>query len=120
MPGADRKQQLRLVITSATLDGEKFSNFFKECPVLTISGRCFPVQVSHMIEKPDQPYLQLAVDKALDIHLYEPLGDILVFLTGQAEIEQVVHPHWWANGPCLLTSEEMSHTNNAYSMGQLR
>ena len=78
-----------MIVTSATLDGEKFSSFFTECPVLTISGRCFPVQVSHLLDKPEQPYLQLAIDKALDIHLYEPLGDILVFLTGQAEIEQV-------------------------------
>ena len=85
---AVREQPLRLVITSATLDGEKFSAYFAECPVLSIPGRCFPVQVSHLLEVPEQGYLQLAVDKALDLHLYEPPGDILVFLTGQAEIEQ--------------------------------
>lgn len=86
---ACREQALRLVITSATLNGEKFSTFFRDCPVLSIAGRCFPVHVSHLLDKPDQGYLQLAIDKALDIHLYEPPGDILIFLTGQAEIEQV-------------------------------
>ena len=78
------------MVTSATLDGEKFSNYFRGCPVLTIPGRCFPVQISHLMDAPEQPYLQLAIDKALDLHQYEGSGDILVFLTGQAEIEQVM------------------------------
>ncbi|KAK9787737.1 hypothetical protein WJX73_004248 [Symbiochloris irregularis] len=85
-----REQPLHLVVTSATLDGDKFSSYFRGCPVLTIPGRCFPVQLSHLLEAAEQPYLQLAVDKALDLHLYEEAGDILVFLTGQAEIEQAV------------------------------
>lgn len=59
--------------------------------MLTIPGRCFPVQISHVLEPPDQPYLQLAVDQTIDIHVYEPLGDILVFLPGQADIEQVTY-----------------------------
>lgn len=89
---ADRRASLRLVITSATLDGEKFSAFFTECPVLSIPGRCFPVQVRHALETPKEEYRQLAMDKALDLHLTEGDGDILVFLTGQAEIEQVWGP----------------------------
>ena len=42
-----RKPRLRLVITSATLDGEKFSTYFRDCPVFSIPGRCFEVAVVH-------------------------------------------------------------------------
>ena len=38
---------MRLVITSATLDGEKFSTYFRDCPVFSIPGRCYEVAVVH-------------------------------------------------------------------------
>ena len=48
--GSCRKPRLRLVITSATLDGEKFSTYFGDCPVFSIPGRCFEVAVVHASE----------------------------------------------------------------------
>ncbi len=44
------RSDLRLVITSATLDGEKFSAYFDDCPVMSIPGRCFPVDIVHSLE----------------------------------------------------------------------
>ena len=52
------RPELRLVITSATLDGEKFSAYFGDAPVMSIPGRCFPVDVVHSEEDHTKDYLQ--------------------------------------------------------------
>ena len=83
------KNKLRLVITSATLDGEQFSNFFMDCPVLRVPGRMYPVHIAFADEMPKQ-YIEACVDLALDLHLDEDEGDVLVFLTGQEDIEKAV------------------------------
>ncbi|KAF8068452.1 DEAH4 [Scenedesmus sp. PABB004] len=85
-----RRRPLKLLVTSATLDGEKFSAYFNDCPVFNVPGRCFPVDVIHSTEDHLQDYASAAVDAALQIHLHQPPGDILVFLTGQAEIDKAV------------------------------
>ena len=87
-----RRKPLKLIITSATLDSDKLSAYFGGCPVLTVPGRQYDVQIVHSAETHDRDYLAAAVDTAIDIHLHQPLGDILVFLTGQAEIQKV--PSW--------------------------
>jgi ATP-dependent RNA helicase DHX8/PRP22 len=81
---------LRLVVTSATLESAKFSAYFGGCPVLRVPGRAFPVAITHSPEDHAADYQAAAVDAAMDIHLRHPPGDILVFLTGQAEIERAV------------------------------
>lgn len=81
---------LKVVIMSATLDSELFSDFFNKCPVLRIPGKTFPVEIDYL-ETPTYDYLNLTIDKAVDIHLNEHLdGDILIFLTGAEEIEKCV------------------------------
>ena len=77
-----------MIITSATLDGEKFSTYFDSCPVLSVPGRCHEVQVIHTREEHRETYLQSGIDTALNVHLHQGPGDILLFLTGQAEIDQ--------------------------------
>lgn len=77
------------MITSATLDGQKFSTYFDDCPVFTVPGRTFEVQIVNSKENHVQDYLAAAVDTAMHIHLSEPAGDVLIFLTGQAEIDKV-------------------------------
>ena len=81
-----KRPDLKLVVTSATLDAEKFSTYFFECPIFTIPGRLFPVEVLYTKE-PEQDYLDAALITVMQIHLSEPAGDILVFLTGQEEID---------------------------------
>lgn len=77
---------LKIIVTSATLDSEKFSKFFNNCPILTIPGRTYPVEVLYTKE-PEMDYLSAALDTVIQIHISEPNGDILVFLTGQEEID---------------------------------
>ncbi|KAF6250725.1 DEAH-box nuclear pre-mRNA splicing factor [Scenedesmus sp. NREL 46B-D3] len=85
-----RQHRLKLLVTSATLDGEKFSAYFNDCPVFNVPGRCFPVDIIHSQDDHMQDYAAAAVDTALQIHLQQPPGDILIFLTGQAEIDKAV------------------------------
>lgn len=81
-----KRQDLKLIVTSATLDAEKFSKYFFECPIFTIPGRTFPVEILYCKE-PEPDYLEAALITIMQIHLSEPAGDVLVFLTGQEEID---------------------------------
>lgn len=81
-----RRPDLKTIVTSATLDADKFSNYFNECPIFSIPGRTFPVEIMYSRE-PESDYLDAALTTVMQIHLSEPGGDILVFLTGQEEID---------------------------------
>ncbi|KAI7826677.1 P-loop containing nucleoside triphosphate hydrolase protein [Kickxella alabastrina] len=81
-----RRPDLKVIITSATLDAEKFSKYFNNCPIFTIPGRTFPVEVLFSRE-PETDYMDSALMTVMQIHLTEPPGDILLFLTGQEEID---------------------------------
>ncbi|KAF0682799.1 Aste57867_25098 [Aphanomyces stellatus] len=80
------RPELKIIVTSATLDAEKFSHYFLDCPIFTIPGRTFPVEILYTKE-PEADYLDAALITVMQIHLSEPEGDILVFLTGQEEID---------------------------------
>ena len=81
-----RRPDLKLIVTSATLDAEKFSKYFFGCPIFTIPGRTYPVEVLYTKE-PESDYLDASLITVMQIHLSEPPGDILLFLTGQEEID---------------------------------
>ncbi|XP_077299684.1 ATP-dependent RNA helicase pea [Arctopsyche grandis] len=81
-----RRPELKLIVTSATLDAVKFSQYFFEAPIFTIPGRTFPVEVLYTKE-PETDYLDASLITVMQIHLREPPGDILLFLTGQEEID---------------------------------
>ena len=81
-----RRPEMKIVVTSATLDAEKFSSYFFKSPIFTIPGRTFPVEILYTKE-PESDYLDAAMITVMQIHLSEPAGDILVFLTGQEEID---------------------------------
>ncbi|XP_050406181.1 pre-mRNA-splicing factor ATP-dependent RNA helicase DHX16 isoform X1 [Patella vulgata] len=80
------RPDLKLLISSATLDAQKFSEFFDDAPIFRIPGRRFPVHV-YYTKAPEADYIDAAVVSVLQIHVTQPIGDILVFLTGQEEIE---------------------------------
>lgn len=82
-----RGDDFRLIISSATLDAERFSSYFDDASIFMIPGRMFPVDI-YYTKAPEADYLDAVVTTALQIHVSQPLpGDILVFLTGQEEIE---------------------------------
>lgn len=98
-----RRPDLKLIVTSATLDAEKFSNYFFECPIFTIPGRTYPVEVLYTKE-PEPDYLDASLITVMQIHLSEPQGDILVFLTGQEEIDtscEILYERMKALGPSV-------------------
>ncbi|KAF8058346.1 DEAH9 [Scenedesmus sp. PABB004] len=106
-----RRPELRLVISSATLEVDRLVSFFeaggaraaaaaapggaggapasRRPAVLSISGRTYPVQVHYALQ-PCADYVRAAVTAAVDIHREDVPGDVLVFLTGQEEVEQAV------------------------------
>jgi ATP-dependent RNA helicase DHX8/PRP22 len=96
-----RRPDLKVIVTSATLDADKFSAYFNECPIFTIPGRTFPVEILYSKE-PESDYLDTALVTVMQIHLTEPKGDILLFLTGQEEIDtacEILHERMKALGP---------------------
>jgi pre-mRNA-splicing factor ATP-dependent RNA helicase DHX38/PRP16 len=81
-----RRRDMKLIVTSATMNAEKFSRFFGNVPIFTIPGRTFPVEIMFS-KNPCEDYVDAAVKQVLNVHVSQPPGDILVFMTGQEDIE---------------------------------
>ncbi|KAG6207391.1 hypothetical protein E4U35_001004 [Claviceps purpurea] len=81
-----RRRDLKLIVTSATMNAKRFSDFFGGAPEFTIPGRTFPVDVLFH-RSPVEDYVDQAVQQVLSIHVSMDAGDILVFMTGQEDIE---------------------------------
>lgn len=91
---------LRVVIMSATVDAELFREFFElnetndesknTSVILSVEGRTFPVSI-YYTKVPVPDYVKATVEACINIHKGEKHGDILAFLTGQEEVEQVCY-----------------------------
>ncbi|KAL1643656.1 hypothetical protein SLS58_004671 [Diplodia intermedia] len=97
-----KRPELRIVVSSATLQAEDFLRFFagestedSNDPsvvggsigrIISLEGRMYPVDI-HYLEQPAEDYVERAVKTVFDIHTQEPEGDILIFLTGREEID---------------------------------
>lgn len=95
-----RRPDLRIIISSATLQAEDFLRFFSgDQPeengdaaersvgrIISLEGRMYPVDTMYL-EEPVEDYVERAVKTVFDIHASEPDGDILIFLTGREEID---------------------------------
>jgi pre-mRNA-splicing factor ATP-dependent RNA helicase DHX38/PRP16 len=102
-----RRTDLRLIVTSATMDAEKFASFFGNVPVFKIPGRTFPVEIFYA-KNPVEDHVDAAVKQAMQVHLggapgmaglFEIhsksssnenlcfIGDMLIFMPGQEDIE---------------------------------
>lgn len=82
------RPDLKLVVMSATLDAGKFQDYFDKCPLMSVPGRTHPVEIFYTPE-PERDYLEAAIRTVVQIHMCEEVkGDILLFLTGQEEIEE--------------------------------
>lgn len=82
-----RRRDLKLIITSATIDVERFSKHFNNAPIIEVSGRTYPVEVRYrpVVEDDDQDQLQ-GILNAVDELQAEGRGDILIFMNGEREI----------------------------------
>ncbi|KAK3872153.1 hypothetical protein Pcinc_022755 [Petrolisthes cinctipes] len=103
-----RRHDLKLIVTSATMDSRKFATFFGEVPVFTIPGRTFPVETFYS-RNVVEDYVEAAVKQALQIHLQAEEGDILVFMPGQEDIEVT----------CELIVEKLDEIDNAPQLAVL-
>ncbi|KAJ2915264.1 hypothetical protein MD484_g5130, partial [Candolleomyces efflorescens] len=95
---ARQRPDLKIVISSATMDALKFQNYFSKprrdadgdgvmpAPLFKIPGRMFAVEVFYT-QEPEPDYVEAAIRTVLMIHRAEDPGDILLFLTGEEEIE---------------------------------
>ncbi|KAH6904007.1 pre-mRNA-splicing factor ATP-dependent RNA helicase PRP43 [Coprinopsis sp. MPI-PUGE-AT-0042] len=88
---AKKRPDLKLIVMSATLDARKFQKYFSirsitQAPVLKILGRTHPVEIFYT-QEPEPDYVEAAIRTVLMIHRAEDPGDILLFLTGEEEIE---------------------------------
>ncbi|KAF7547679.1 hypothetical protein G7Z17_g7555 [Cylindrodendrum hubeiense] len=96
-----KRPDLKVIVTSATLNADKFSSYFDDAPIFTIPGRTFPVEILYSRE-PESDYVDTALVTVMQIHLTEPAGDILLFLTGQEEIDtacEILYERTKALGP---------------------
>ncbi|KAH7116146.1 P-loop containing nucleoside triphosphate hydrolase protein [Dendryphion nanum] len=98
-----KRSDLRVVVSSATLEAERFLDFFAPDPdekiygkskdefgwIIGIQGRVHPVEIQYLVE-PVNDYVERAVDTVMDIHSTEGDGDILLFLTGREEIDTAI------------------------------
>jgi len=78
---ARSRKDLKLLISSATMDAQKFSEYFDNAPVMEVPGRRYNVDV-YYTKNPESDFIEASVVTALQIHVSQPTGDILVFLTG--------------------------------------
>mmetsp|Transcript_1342 Transcript_1342/g.4649 ORF Transcript_1342/g.4649 Transcript_1342/m.4649 type:complete len:710 (+) Transcript_1342:121-2250(+) len=83
------RPSLKAVVMSATLEAEKFQGYFDGAPLLRVPGRTFPVEIFYT-QEPERDYLEAAIRTVCQIHLCEAPGDVLLFLTGEEEIEDAV------------------------------
>lgn len=82
-----KRPDFKLIISSATINAKKFSDYFDSAPIFNVPGRRYPVEIFYT-EQPEANYLSAAIITVFQIHMSQKNGgDILVFLTGQDEIE---------------------------------
>ncbi|GFR13080.1 probable ATP-dependent RNA helicase DHX35 [Trichonephila clavata] len=94
-----KRPSLKLIISSATFEAETIYKFFNKnetqdktkdtAVIISVEGRNYPVDIHYSLQ-PVPDYIKASVDTAIKIHLNENPGDILIFLTGQDEVEHAV------------------------------
>ncbi len=92
---SDRRPDLKIIITSATIDTATFSKAFNNAPIIEVSGRTYPVDVLYrpmeelLAESEDLTYIDAATETINEILSENRVGDILVFLPGERDIHEL-------------------------------
>lgn len=96
------REDLKLLVMSATIDTQKISNYLNKAPIITCPGRIFPVEITYLGKT--NTYLSVQVTKALNQLLKNSVsGDVLIFLPGQADIKR-----------CIQSAIEQNHSDTDY------
>ncbi len=92
-----KRRDLKLIITSATIDTEKFSQAFEDAPIIEVSGRMYPVELRYMPvqgyddpEQDDQGYVEAAAEAVDKIHRESRYGDVLIFMPTEQDITEAI------------------------------
>lgn len=100
----NKRPDLKVIITSATIDVERFSRHFNHAPIIEVSGRTYPVEVRYrpFVNDEDSSDDFQAIINAIDeLSVQDKLGDILIFLTGEREIRDLAE---------VLNKLDLQHT----------
>ena len=97
-----RRPDLKVIITSATIDVERFSKHFNNAPIIEVSGRTYPVEVRYrpVVEEDEQDQLQGILNAVEELQA-EGRGDILIFMNGEREIRDTAE---------ALQKQNLKHT----------
>jgi len=85
-----KRKDLKLIITSATIDTQKFSKAFEGAPIIEVSGRTYPVNVEYSPLEEEESLPEACCEKAADLLTSTNSGDILVFLPTESDIRETV------------------------------
>jgi ATP-dependent helicase HrpA len=89
-----RRPELKVIVTSATIDPQRFSRHFDEAPIIEVSGRMYPVEVRYRPvqaeedDEEDPTILEAIIEAVAEIEAIDGRGDILIFLSGEREIRE--------------------------------
>jgi ATP-dependent helicase HrpA len=95
------RPDLKVIVSSATIETERFSQFFDGAPVIQVEGRTFPVEVLYEPPAEDVDLPEAVADAVANVTSLDPRGDILVFLPGEREIRESEQ---------ALTARNLRHT----------
>ncbi|OZA97700.1 MAG: ATP-dependent RNA helicase HrpA [Thiotrichales bacterium 34-46-19] len=91
----EQRPDLKVIVTSATIDLQRFSEFFGGAPIISVSGRTYPVEVRYRplselaLSDDEEVDMNVAIVRAVEeLTAHDPFGDILVFLPGEADIRE--------------------------------
>jgi len=121
-----RRKDLKVIISSATLDADSFSRFFSGAPIITVSGRTFPVEDRYLPAKNEDEDLSAHITRAVEeINEVDTEGDILVFLPGEREIRDCTNKlngRKWANTDVLplFARLSMEEQQRVFKVGKRR
>ncbi len=126
-----KRPDLKLIITSATIDTKRFSAHFNNAPIIEVSGRTYPVEVryrplaSEDTEEEDRDMIEGIVDAIDEISLSDRHADTLIFLSGERDIRETakaLHKHHLSNTEIIPLYSRLSaaEQNRVFNPGRLR
>ncbi|MGC4067055.1 MAG: ATP-dependent RNA helicase HrpA [Polyangiaceae bacterium] len=86
-----KRPDLKVIISSATIETARFSAFFEDAPVIEVEGRTYPVEVLYEPPEDGLEWSEAVAEAVVNVTALDPHGDILVFLPGEREIREAEH-----------------------------
>ncbi|KPK25140.1 MAG: hypothetical protein AMJ61_12830, partial [Desulfobacterales bacterium SG8_35_2] len=120
-----KRKDLKVIITSATIDTEKFAAHFNKAPIIEVSGRTYPVELRYRPaeDKENNSYIDLAVQEVINLRRKKEYGDILIFMPTERDITETVELLNQEINPVTSLKKKSSRETNALILplfGRLR